>query len=189
MVPVPIDIEVDEDTGTWRVLFEFSSARAENTTLNPDQSRWLSVFFLDYTETPLNALKFNATDWESATNTTGYQDTDNAVAMDLESERRSYFVCRSAINQSHCGDAGVLFGNRTRCHFTMTGDLLDSETIDNVCIYGDNTSYDIGGGIISCNVSSDDCIYINYYIDDNVNGYAIADDGSLSWNITVMARF
>jgi len=169
-------------------MFEFSSASAENTTLKGGESAWLSFFCLDYAETPGTALVHNLTDWSAATNTSGYQDIDDAAPMDLKSEDPFYFVCRARINASHCADSGIFFGNRTRCHLTVTGD----ETITNAMVSGDNTSRTSGGGMVCYNLTTAQggvFIFINYYIDDNSDGYRITDDGSLTWNITVMARY
>lgn len=181
MIPTPV-VEYEP---TWHVVFEASSARAENTTLAGDQSRWLSFFLLDYGSSPDTALVHNDTDWSAAGNVSGYQDTDNAAAMDIPSEDPFYFVCRAAINKTHCWDTDKFIGNRTRCHFTISGD----ETVTNQVVYGDNVSHTSGGGMVSANLTSMECIHINYYIDDNSDGYRITDDGTLAWNITVMAKY
>jgi hypothetical protein len=72
-------------------------------------------------------------------------------------------------------DDAIFKNGSCACYLTVSG----SETISNV----------LGVHAISRNNSADDFIWINFYWDDGVDGYRIINDGTLAWNITLMAKF
>ena len=129
-------------------------------------------------------LVVNTTDWSGDATAIGYCDTDD-TATDLKSEDPFYFVARCRFNQSQCASGGTYNGSRTKVHLTVSGD----ETITNVAQIGTNITGTSGGGMVCYNVTSADFIYINFYWDDNDDGYIITDDGSLTWNITIKAKY
>ena len=181
--PKPIIVQ-DEDL-EWHVIWKGNSASAAEADPGADESGWLAFWCYDYAETPSddNATAGNYDTW--TTNVSGYQSVDNADAMDLASEDPFYFVARCRFSEVHCGDAGVLISNRTRVSLTVSGD----ETITDKTIYGDDTDLAGGGGAF---VTSNDTVawlYINFYWDDNSDGYQITDDGTLAWNITISAQY
>jgi len=142
-------------------------------------SGWLSTFCLDYDATPTTALANNASydEWD---NVSGFVDADN-TDTDLASDDPFYFVVRCRFNDT-VKDGSDFIGSRTRCILTVSGD----ETIGGVAHTGDSTGV-TGGGVVSQNGSN--YIYVNFYWDDNDDGYRITDDGSLAWNITVEAKY
>jgi len=182
-VPRPM-VVFDEDTLEWQVIWKGNAASAAEADPGADESGWLATWCYDYAETPGddNATDGNYDTW--TTNVSGYQSTDNAEAMDLASDDPFYFVVRCRFSDVHCGDAGTLMSNRCRVALTVSGD----ETIDDVYLYGHDTDLAAGGGAFVC--SNDSAwLYINFYWDDNSDGYRITDDGTLAWNITISAQF
>ena len=177
-------VEVDE--GEWRVIWKGNLASAAENEPGGGASGWLATFCLDYEETPGTCLLSNATNgaYDGWGNVSGYQNVDDAAAMDLASEDPFYFVVRCRFNETVCGDAGTLMSNRCRCALTVSGD----ETISDVVLTGnDNDVAGGGGAFVSHNDSN--WLYINFCWDDNDNGYIISDDGSLAWNITISAKY
>ena len=174
--PKPVFVQNDE--GTWHILWKISSASAaEFGGYEAGNTSWLSTFVLDYAETPGTCLLSNATagNYDTWTNVSGYQNADNADAMDMPSEDPGYFVVRGVFNKTHAYDDTKFMDNRCSIRLTVSGD----ETISDV----------EGTRIVSYNSSGGDYIYINFYWDDASDGYRITDDGSLAWNITISAQF
>lgn len=181
--PKPILVQ-DEDGLEWHVIWKGNLASAAEADPGSGASGWLATWCYDYAETPSddNATAGNYDTW--TTNVSGYQSTDNAEAMDLASEDPFYFSVRCRFNDTNCGDAGTLMSNRCRVALTVSGD----ETISDVVLYGHDTDLaDGGGAFVTTNNSN--WLYINFYWDDNVDGYCITDDGTLAWNITISAQW
>ena len=74
--------------------------------------------------------------------------------------------------------------NRCKVALTVSGD----ETISDVVLYGNDENLAAGGGAFVC-LNTSDWLFINFYWDDNDDGYRITDDGSLAWNITISAQY
>jgi len=179
------ELKVD-DEGEWQVLWEINSASAAEANPGAGVSGWLATFCLDYAETPGTCLMSNGTagDYDNWGNVSGYQNADDAAAMDLASEDPFYFVVRCRFNESVCGDAGTLMSNRCKVALTVSGD----ETISAVEIIGNDDNIAGGGGaFVSYNGSA--WLYINFCWDDGVDGYQITDDGTLTWSITISAKY
>lgn len=170
-----------DDGSSWYVIGELSSYDYMLGENDPGDatSGWLSTFCLDYDATPTTALANNASydEWD---NVSGFVDADN-TDTDLASDDPFYFVVRCRFNDT-VKDGSDFIGSRTRCILTVSGD----ETIGGVAHTGDSTGVS-GGGVVSQNGSN--YIYVNFYWDDNDDGYRITDDGSLAWNITVEAKY
>jgi len=174
----PKPIMVQDDEGSWHVLWKISSASAaEFSGFTAGNTSWLATFVLDYAEDPTVCLLSNATagNYDTWTNVSGYQNADNADAMDLPSEDPGYFVVRGVFNRTHVYNTDKFIDSRASIRLTVSGD----ETISDV----------EGTRIVSYNSSGGDYIYINFYWDDESDGYRITDDGSLVWNITISAQF
>ena len=126
----PRPILVQDDDLSWHVIWEISSASAAEANPGTGESGWLATWCYDYAETPSddNATAGNYDTWTG--NVSGYQNTDNAEAMDLASDDPFYFVVRCRFNDTNVGDAGTLMSNRCRVSLTVSGD----ETISNVLI-------------------------------------------------------
>ena len=177
------NIEVDD--GEWHVIWKGNLASAAENNPGAGVSGWMSTFQLDYAETPGTCLLSNATNgaYDGWGNVSGYVSADD-TETDLASEDPFYFVVRCRFNETVCGDAGVLQKDRVRCALTVSGD----ETISDVAQDGDDTGADTNGGAaVSYNGSA--WLYVNFYWDDNSDGYRITDDGSLAWNITISAKY
>ena len=137
---------------------------------------FMSCFLLNYTETPTVALEDNTTDWNTTGgNVSGYADYDD-WSRDAVSENPFYVVVRCCFTQAQAMSGGAWNGSRTRVTLTASGD----ETIAAYVIWGNGTAETYGGGIESDNDSDFDKLYINFYWDDNDDGYSIDDDGSLT---------
>lgn len=161
----------------WHIIWKFNSASAAENAPGAGASGWLATFCLDYAETPANSLKTNATNgtydtW--TTNVSGYVSADD-TDTDLKSEDPFYFVVRARFNKTHCWDDTQFHDSRCSIRLTVSGD----ETISDV----------EGTRIVSMNNTGYDYIYINFYWDDESDGYRILDDGSLAWNITISAKY
>jgi len=180
----PKPILVQDEEGEWQILLKISSASAAEANPGSDASGWLATWCYDYAETPSNdnATAGNYDTW--TTNVSGYQSTDNAAAMDLASDDPFYFVVRCRFNDTNVGDAGTLMSNRCKVALTVSGD----ETISDVELFGHDTNLAGGGGAFVC-VNNSNWLYVNFYWDDNSDGYKITDDGTLAWNITISAKF
>ena len=174
-----------EKEPTWHKVAVITPEMLETGeyTGNPaGASGWLATFLLDYAENPTTVLANNNTDWSTASTAMGYVDADNQE-KNIKSEDPFYFVVRCRFNDT-VKSGGNFIGSRCRCTLTVSGD----ETISGVTQYGDQTGSS-GGGVVSQNSSSDDFIWINFYWDDNNDGYRITDDGSLDWSITIEAKY
>ena len=180
----PKPMVVQDEEGVWQVIWKGNSASAAEADPGTDASGWLATWCYDYAETPSddNATAGNYDTWTA--NVSGYQNTDNAEAMDLASDDPFYFVVRCRFNATNCGDAGSLMSNRCWVALTVSGD----ETISDVVLYGHDTNLASGGGAFVC-ANNSNWLYINFYWDDNSDGYRITDDGTLAWNITISAQF
>lgn len=180
------NVQLKVDDGEWQVIWKGNLASAAENNPGAGVSGWMSTFCLDYAETPGTCLMSNgsAGNYDTWGNVSGYQNADDAVAMDLASEDPFYFVVRCRFNETVCGDAGVLQDDRVRCALTVSGD----ETISDVALDGDDDSVAGGGGaFVSYNGSA--WLYVNFCWDDNSDGYQITDDGSLVWNVTISAKY
>lgn len=175
-IPKPVLVQ-DEGSLEWHIIWEGNSASAAEADPGAAASGWLAFFCLDYAETPATCLATNATNgaYDGWGNVSGYQNTDDAAAMDLKSEDPFYFVCRARFNKTHAWDATMFMDNRCRIKLTVSGD----ETISDVA----------GTRAVSYNDSGEDWIWINFYWDDAVDGYKITDDGTLTWNVTISAKY
>ena len=173
-----VDVITPDESGKLTPLAEFA----------PDagNSSWLAFFCYDYAENP-TSLRSNASGggYDSWGNVSGYADSDN-WNMDLKSEDPFYFVCRVRFNKTHCWGDSMFKGSRCRVTLTVTGD----ETITTVTLYGNNTANNSGGGYPSRNNTGEEQIWINFFWDDNNDGYQITDDGTLTIStITIEARY
>jgi len=127
----------------------------------------------------------SAGNYDTWGNVSGYVDADNHPSVDLASEDPFYFVVRCRFN-STVKDGADFVGSRCRVTLTVSGD----ETISAVAQTGDDDGSDNnGGGQVSRNDTGDDFIWINFWWDDNSDGYRITDDGSLTWSITIEAKY
>jgi len=184
-LPTLVIEQSDADDGEWRVVFQGGPSAAAEYVNDPGESGWLATFCLDYDEVPATVLADNTTDWSSAATARGYTDADNA-STDLESEDPFYFVVRCRFNDTVKSGADFI-GSRCRCSLTVSGD----ETISDVTATGDENetggTLTDGWGVVSQNGS--DWIYINFYWDDNSDGYQISDDGELLWDIVIEAKY
>ena len=183
-LPKPV---FNNDEGVWQTIWEGNIASAAENNPGAGASGWLATFCLDYAETPTTCLASNATNgaYDGWGNVSGYVNTDN-TDTDLKSEDPFYFVVRCRFNQTHCHNGTAFIASRCKCFLTVSGD----ETISDVSQLGDDDGTDNnGGGQVSYNNSGGEFIYINFWWDDNNDGYRITDDGSLAWNITIQAKF
>ena len=177
--------EPQDDVEEWQVIARINSWDAlGEASPGASVSGWLSTFQLNYSITPTTALLSNGTgtngSYNTWTNVTGFVDTDN-TDTDLASERGAYFVVRCRFNDT-VKDGADFQGTRCKVILNVTGD----ETINNVTQKGD-VSNTTGGGIVSQNGTN--FIWINFYWDDNTDGYRILDDGTLTWSIVIYARY
>ena len=157
-------LQMDDETGKARILFEGSFACAENTP-GSGESGFLAIFGLDYAQNPATVLQNNATDWSSSANVNWYADEDS-FNEDPISEDPFYFVVRLRCNKSMCWDTDKFIDSRVRCKLTVSGD----ETISNV----------LGTAVVSQNSTDDDFIWINFYWDDGSDGYRVTDAGTIT---------
>jgi len=180
----PIDVfDEEKDDLEWVEIATVDSKdipRVPVGEASPAGEGWLATFMLNYSETPGTCLASNASGggYDSWGNVSGYVDTDD-TDTDLPSESGSYYVVRARFD-SDVKDGSDFIGGRCRCTLTVSGD----ETISGVAQVGDSSDT-TGGGVVSYNNTGADYIYINFYWDDNSNGYRITDDGSTDWSITL----
>ena len=159
------------DTEGWHTVYSFKPGLMPLGEANPgdDATGILSVFGLNYSETPGTVLAGNGTDWEAnvGNNVSWYADSDG-FSEDSNADEGFYFVVRVRINKTHCYDEGdsQFVDTRVRVNITTSGD----ETIA-------GTS---GTAVVSQNSSTDDYIWINFYWDDGDNGYRVTTDGSIT---------
>lgn len=174
----PEDVDVDT---AWQ-LVETASAVGENTPTGVE-SGFMSIWWYTYSENPVVDLAVNATDWSTNASSHGYEDTD-ATTTDTKSELLSYIVVRARFNVTHAKDGANFNGSRCRATLTCSGDETISQTI-----VGNNSAETYGGGIESDNNSAYAHIYINFYFDDDDDGYRVTDDGSVTWAVKIEAKF
>jgi len=136
---------------------------------------WLSTFFLDYDQEANVVLQNNATDWGASSDVHLYIDTDDTQATMTNHSDPFYPAVRTQFNRTQAHDGDKFIDGRCRVFFTMSGD----ETISNVN----------GTAVVSNNDTGDECIHINWYWDDEDDGYRILAGGSFNWNITIQARY
>ena len=166
-----VENEIEEEM-VWHTEFEWYPM-AENEP-GVDTGGFMSCFLLDYGADPATVLANNATDWNTTGGTThGYADYDD-WSGDAVSEDPFYVVVRACFNQSQAMGGGTWNASRCRVTITASGDETISQTV-----VGNNTAETYGGGIESDNNSAYTKLYINFYFDDNSDGYRILDDGSL----------
>jgi len=172
--------EVEEER-IWQRIGGYNDPLGENDP-GAGTGGFMSIFWLDYEEDPATVLANNATDWSASGDVHAYEDTDGTTT-DTVSEDPSYIVVRACFTQDQAMSDGNWNGSRTRCTLTCSGD----ETISQV-IWGNGTAETYGGGIESDNDSDFDKLYINFYFDDDSDGYRILDDGSIDWAVTLEAK-
>jgi len=142
-----------------------------------------SIFLLDYDSDPAT-LWDNTTDWENAADVHAYADED-AFSEDTPSEDPFYIVVRARFTKDVCWDGAQFVGNRTKCEITFSGDEADT-----IVHYGNHTMGATGGGICSENNSGNASLWVNFYFDDNDDGYRITDDGTLTIDsIKIYAKY
>lgn len=178
-----VSIQPEEPEETWHKVAEIKLDALGDYDPGSGASGWIETFMLDYAETPATVLAVNKTDWSVEGTADGYVDAD-AQDIDLASENGAYFVVRCRFNAT-VKDGADFIGKRCRCTLTVSGD----ETIAGVTQYGYNTTDTTGGGIVSMNKTTEPYIWINFFWDDNSDGYRITDDGGLEWSITIEAKY
>lgn len=156
----------------WHTVYVWTPT-GENTPAG-GAGGFMSIFLLDYGQVPATVLQTNGTDWENSANVHGYADTDS-FNEDAVSDDPFYVVVRARFTEAEAKSGGDWDGSRCRVTLTASGDETISQTV-----VGNDTAETYGGGIESENNSNYDHIYINFYFDDNDDGYAINDDGSLT---------
>ena len=152
-----------------------------------DGTGFAAIWLWDYGQDPTgNAFGNNGTDWENDANVHAYADED-AFSEDCPSEDPFYICVRARFTKAVCYDEGdsQFVGNRTKCTITFSGD--ESDTITH---YGNHTHGATGGGICVENNSANASLWVNFYFDDNDDGYRITDDGSLTVSlIEISAKY
>jgi len=180
------DAAVDDDVvvgsdGTWHEVMSVKSwdvpAVGENDP-GAGSTGWLSTFVLDYGADPDTVLANNATDWSADGTARGYVDSDSATT-DLAAEDPGYFVARCRFTTT-TKEGSTWNYSRVRCNLTVWGD----ETLDDVGVY-DNSSN--GDAVISTDEA--DWLFVNFYWDDEDDGYQISKDGSINWQLTVYEKY
>jgi len=166
---------------TWHVVAKINPLDAVGEAdPGAGNSGWLSFFCLDYGEDPDVVLANNATDWSSEATARGYVDTDTFDDTDLKANDPFYFVCRCRFDDT--AKNGTTWDyDRFRVNLTVGGD----ETISDVGVY-DNSSN--GDAVVSTDET--DWLFINFYWDDEDDGYRINKDGTLSGiTITIYEKY
>ena len=172
-LPTPV---IENEEGTWHIIWKGNSASAAENAPGSGASGWLATFCLDYAVIAPGALASNATDgnYDTWGNVSGYVNTDD-TDTDLKSEDPFNFTVRGRFNKSHCWDGSAFIDSRCSIRLTVSGD----ETISDV----------EGTRVVSRNDTGDNYIWINFYWTDGVDGYRILDDGSMAWNVTISAKY
>ena len=165
------------DEGEWHIIWKGNSASAAEANPGTGASGWLATFQLNYSVAEVPALTSNATNgsYDGWSNVSGYQNVDNKN-KDLASESGNYFVVRCRFNKTHAWKSTIFDDSRTSVRLTTSGfntDVADAE----------------GTKVVSMNNTGYDYIYINFYWNETTQGYWIADDGAVSWNITISAKY
>lgn len=185
----PLDQESDTGESWHTVAVWDPSLTPLGEVADPggDGTGFASIFLLDYGQDPTDAtFSNNATDWENDANVHAYADED-AFSEDCPSEDPFYICIRARFTKAVCYDDGdsQFIGNRTKCTITFSGDEADTITH-----YGNHTHGATGGGICTENNSANASLWVNFYFDDNDDGYRITDDGSLTVSlIEISAKY
>lgn len=158
---------------TWHEVRRYDFDSLGEATPGTDDCEFLSIFLLDYGQDPDTVLANNATDWENDANVHGYADADE-FSEDAKANDPFYIVVRAQFSRNVYED-GQFYGDRCRCDLTVAGD--ESFTTS---IWGNDTAETYGGGIESRNETNEGKIYINFYFDDDNDGYRILSDGSIT---------
>jgi len=176
--------EIIEKETEWQTIYVWTPT-GENIPA-AEAGGFMSCFLLDFGQVPETVLQNNATDWDTAGGGTvhGYADTDG-WNEDAVSDDPFYVVVRARFTETQAKSGGTWDGSRCRVTITASGDETISQT---VC--GNDTAETYGGGIESENNSDYNHLYINFYFDDNDDGYVIAYDGSLTIDsIVIEAKY
>ena len=168
------DQENYEKEQSWQTVYVWTPT-GENTPA-AEAGGFMSCFLLDYGQDPETVLANNATDWDAAVGSTvhAYADSDD-WSEDTPSEDPFYVVVRARFTEEQAKSGSDWNGSRCRITLTASGDESISYT---VVANGSAETY--GGGIESDNNSDYNHLYINFYWDDNDDGYLVTDDGSLT---------
>jgi len=151
-----------------------------------DGTGFASIFLLNYTDYTPGILGDNTTTWNNHAGVYAYADTDS-FSNDTPSEAGFYIVVRARFTKAVCydGSDSQFVGNRTKCTITFSGD--ESDTITH---YGNHTEGTTGGGICSDNDSGHASLWVNFYFEDNDDGYRLTDDGTLTVSlIEISAKY
>lgn len=179
IIPEPDDkVNIEK---VWQVIATIPAVGENDPGV--DTGGFMSIWWYDYTCNPVADLADNTTDWSTNTSSHGYEDAD-ATTTDTKSENLSYIVVRAQFNALQAKDGANWNGTRCRATLTCSGDETISQTIQ-----GNNSAETYGGGIESDNNSAYTHIYINFYFDDNTDGYRITDDGSVTWAVTIEGKW
>ena len=171
-----------KETEMWHVV-DVWTATGENDP-GFETGGFMSCFLLDYGQVPATVLLNNATDWSASGDVHAYADSDD-WSEDTPSEDPFYVVVRACFTQAQAGDGGEFNGSRCRCTLTASGDETISQTV--VC---NGTAETYGGGIESANDTDKPKLYVNFWFDDNDDGYRLTDDGSLTISsIVIEAKY
>ena len=176
--------EMIEKETEWQTIYVWTPT-GENTPA-AEAGGFMSCFLLDYGQDPATVLANNATDWDTAGGGTvhGYADSDD-WSEDSVSDDPFYVVVRARFTEAQAKAGANWNGSRCRCTITASGDETISQTV-----VGNGTAETYGGGIESDNNSDYNHLYINFYFDDNDDGYTILDDGSLTIDsIVIEAKY
>jgi len=183
-----LKIVKNPDTDQYQVVWEGSLASAEyplgtNSEGEPE-SGWLSIFLVDYSETIPSYISNNATNFNSSSSL-AYADYDN-FNEDLTHETNFYFVVRCRFNSTHLMDAGEWTWADAKVSLSVRGLDGDSD-FTNTSVYH-NVSDSIGGAVRT--ESDSDEIWMNFWWDDDNDGYAVAEGGTIyvDW-IKIEAKF
>lgn len=186
-------VDSDSDDGTWHEVARISSKDIMLGALGEyapgdGSSHWCSTFVLDYGQDPDTVLADNETDWSAAATARGYVDSD-AQTIDLAAEDPGYFVVRAGFNADAQEDGSWNY-SRFRANLTITGDEVDGNTISDVGEFDNSSTAGGGDAVISGDTA--DWLYINFYWDDQGDegdGFALAKDGSIDWEVTIYAKY
>lgn len=172
-MPQPVIINEPE----WHIIWKGNAASAAEANPGTGASGWLATFQLNYSVAEVPALTSNATNgsYDGWSNVSGYQNVDNKN-KDLASESGNYFVARARFNKTHAWKSTIFDDSRCSIRLTTSGFNTDVADVE-------------GTKVVSMNNTGYDYIYINFYWNETTQGYWIADDGAVSWNITISAKY
>lgn len=178
LIDIVVPDTVVEEIEWKKLATVYPFALGEYDGGDDEASQWLSFFVLDYAETVDTVLANNATDWSGAATARGYADSDS-FNEDLAANDGGYFVCRCRFNTS-AKNGSTWEHDRFRVNLTVSGD----ETISDVGVY-DNSSN--GDAVVSNQEAN--WIFINFYWDDESDGYRIVLDGTLTISFTIYEKY